>query len=117
MNARLWWRCVFFAVKDFDVSELFVRDAEHSDVSFGRSHTHDAFDMHLCVVHTGTVPHIDGELEHGESVLYNVFSELCCRSSFLFSFRRQVIEDEHPHDSVDIEMCERGHVDVRRPGR
>ena len=63
------------AIKQLNVAKLLVSDAHNANLpEFGQDGFH-TFAMNLCILHAGTMAHVDGKLKHGEPVLYESFAE------------------------------------------
>ena len=64
-SIRLMW---LIAIKEFDVGKLFVSDTHDAHFPKLRQNGFHSFSVDFRILHTGTMPHIDGELKHRETV-------------------------------------------------
>ena len=69
------WELRLVAIEKLYVAELFVGDAHDADLAELWQHGFDPLAVNLCILHAGTVAHIDGELKHGEPILDEAFAE------------------------------------------
>lgn len=96
--------CDFFlADEEFYFRELFVGDGEAAYLTILRQRGFDSFEVDCSVLSTGTVAHIDGKLEHRETIAQQLFAEVGGGLAFLFCLGGEVEEDEQPHDAVFAE--------------
>lgn len=93
-------RKFFLVVEQFYFAELFVRDGYHSYMPKFRKHGFDPLQMHIGILTTGTMPHINGELKHGKSIAQQFLSELSRLVPFFFCVGWQVEENKYPHDAI-----------------
>ena len=94
---------LLFPDKKFNFPELFVGNAENSNLpKFGQKRFHPP-DMHIRVLLAGAMPHINGELEHSEPVLHQLLSEIRRGLPLLFGLCRQIKKHENPHNLVFTE--------------
>lgn len=68
---RLW----LGTKKELYVTKLLVSDAHDSHLSEFWQHGFYPFAMNLCILHAGTMAHVDGKLKHGEPVLNKSLAE------------------------------------------
>ena len=68
--------------------ELFVRDAHDPYVTRLRQKRLHPLDMHVRVLATGAMTHIDGKLEHRETVFQDFFPEIGVGFAFLLRLGR-----------------------------
>ena len=59
----------FVSIEQFDVPKLFIGDAENADFPKLWQKGLYPFAMNLCILHTGAMADVDGELEHGKTIL------------------------------------------------
>lgn len=65
----------FVAKEQFNISKLLVGDAHDAHLpEFGQDGFHPLA-MNLCILHAGTMAHINRKLEHGEAILNETLSE------------------------------------------
>jgi len=83
--------------------KLPVRDPQNSHLSFfGESVLH-AFHVNFRILIAHAMSNVNRELEHVEPVLQELLTELRVRTSIHICFRRQVKENEDPHDAILIQ--------------
>jgi len=99
LTGSIGWH-FFFAYIEFDVGELFVGNGEAAHLSVLGQERADSFEVDFGVLAAGAVAHVDGELEHGETVGQEVLSEVGGGFAFLFGVGGEVEENEQPHDAV-----------------
>ena len=88
------------AKEQLDVTKLFVCDAHDANLAKLRQNCFHPFSMHLCILHTGTMADVNGELEHGEAVLHETLSKLGVFTKVFLRFCRQVEQYHEPHNPV-----------------
>lgn len=91
------------AMKNLDFPELFVRDAYNADVTRLRQKRLYPLDMHVRVLATGTMTHVDGELEHREPVFQYLLPEVGVGFALLLRLGRQIEKHQNPHNPVFTE--------------
>jgi hypothetical protein len=79
---------LFFPVKGFHSTKLFVRNRQNTNFSVVGQKRPDSSDVDIGVFAASTVPHIDRELMHGEAVLHQVFAKLGVGFFFEFGLGR-----------------------------
>ena len=78
------------AKEQLNIAKLLVSDAHNANLpEFGQDGFH-SFAMNLCILHAGTMAHIDGKLKHGEPVLYESFAEFGVFLDILLRLRWKV---------------------------
>ena len=90
----------FTSLEYSNVSKLLVGDAHHSHMTKLRKKTLHTLDMHLCIVHAGTVTHIDGQLKHRETISLQLFAKKSISPLVLLGLGRQIKKHHHPHNTV-----------------
>ncbi len=70
------WQLWLVAIEQFYVTELFVSDTHDANLPELWQHGFHSLAVNLGILHTGTMAHIDGELEHRESILNETFAKL-----------------------------------------
>lgn len=101
--ARLFHFGLLPAMKNLDFPELFVRDAYNADVTRLRQKRLYPLDMHVRVLATGTMTHVDGELEHREPVFQYLLPEVGVGFALLLRLDRQIEKHQNPHNPVFTE--------------
>lgn len=81
---------LFFADVEFDVGKLAVGDGEAAHLPILRKQGADPTEVDVGIFAAGTMAHIDGELEHGESVGEQVLAEVGGGFAFFLGFGGQV---------------------------
>ena len=82
-----WFRLLRLrSIEEFDVLELLVRDAQHPHLSRIRKDSLHSLHVYFHIFAAGTVSHVDGELEHGETILYETLSEVGIHPSVFLGF-------------------------------
>lgn len=79
------WNLWLGSKKKFNIAKLFISYTHNTHFSKLRQYGFHAFTMDFSIFHTGAMTDVDGELEHGKSILNETFSEL---SVFLDVFFR-----------------------------
>ena len=77
----------FCTEEQLNIAKLFVSDAHDANFSKFWQHGLHTFAMDLCIFHTGTMTHIDRELEHGEAILHQTFTEQSVLTYVFLCFR------------------------------
>lgn len=76
---QLLTRCIsllrFGAKKQLDVAKLLVSNAHNANLPEFWQDGFYSFAMNLCILHAGTMSHINGKLKHGEPVLDETLAE------------------------------------------
>ena len=100
LQTRCGWCFLLFPIEEFDVCKLFVRYSQNTNMSILRDGCLNATDVYAHVLSAGAMPDVDGELEHGEAIAHDVFTEFGRSLTFLLGICGEVKENEDPHDSV-----------------
>ena len=88
--------------EEFYIAKLFVGDGHNAYMpQFGQDAL-DALDMYIGIFAAVAVPQVHTELEHGETILHDFFTESGCHLPFLGGFCRKVIEYNDPQKSILI---------------
>lgn len=105
-SSGLLW---FLSVKYFKITKLLVGNAEYAHLSKFRKKRLDALDVHLGILHTGTMADVGRELEHGEPVTLQFLAKLCVGLAVTLGLGRQVKLYNHPHNAIFTEAF---HTDI-----
>lgn len=102
----LAWRIgldMFFADEQLYFGELLVGDGQATYLSELWQGCFDAFEVYGGILAADTVAHVDGELEHRETVAQQMFAKIGSGLPFAFGVGGEVEEDKEPHDAVFAE--------------
>ena len=80
--------------------QTFICDAHHGHMPKLGKKTFDSFDVYRRIIHAGTMPHIDGKLEHAESIHLQTFSKERIFPFVFLGLCWQIKEYEYPHDAI-----------------
>ena len=83
--------------------ELFVRDAHDPYVTRLRQKRLHPLDMHVRVLATGAMTHVDRKLEHRETVFQDFLPEIGVGFALLLRLGRQIKKHQNPHNPVFTE--------------
>ena len=65
------------AAEEFHLPKLLICNGKDAHISILRQSVFNSLDMHIGIFATRAVAKIDGELEHSEPILQEVFAKLC----------------------------------------
>lgn len=103
LHGCMRWLFLFVTAENFDCAELFVGYRQYADLSGFRKKRFYSFDMHCRIFPTRTMAHIDGILEHNETVADQFLPEFSSSLALLFSLCREVEKYKYPHNTVFIQ--------------
>ena len=98
----------FGSIKKLHGGKLFVGDGENPYFSVRGQQVFHTAHVYFGIFAAGTVAHVDGELEHGETVAQEVLAEVGCRFPFALGFGGKVEKYKYPHNSVFAEAVHGG---------
>lgn len=56
--------------------------------------------MYVCVLIAGAMAHVNGKLEHSETITLQIFPEECISFLLFYRLGRQIKEDKNPHHTI-----------------
>ena len=60
----------------------------------------NTLDMNFRIVHTCTMPHVNGKLKHCETIFLKLFAEKLVSAFVFLGFGRQIKKHQYPHYSI-----------------
>lgn len=90
LYASVFGRNRFFAIKELNGRELLVRNTHNGNMAKLGQDFLDTLDMHLRILHAGTMTCINGHLEHSKAIALKVFPKLSIRLAVFLGFRRKI---------------------------
>ncbi len=93
----------FLAIKQLYGAELLVGDTKYTYMSVLGKERLNTLDMHLGILHAGTMTDINRELEHRETVALQVLAEQGIGLLVPLCLGRKVEENKYPHNPVFAE--------------
>lgn len=97
-----WSWLNFPAGENFHRRELFVGDSQNADVTFRRKVGFHTSCVHGHVLATRAVAQVRGKLKHREAVFDQRLPKLRIVPYVTLGFRRQIEENENPHDTIFV---------------
>jgi len=97
---RSIWLLRLSAKKEFNVPKLLICDAHDAHFSKLWQHIFYSLPMYLCILHTGTMAYVNGELEHGKTIFHETLAKLYIFFLVLFRLCWQIEKYQKPHNPV-----------------
>ena len=101
---QLHWLRVYLGnlgtMKHHNVLKLLVGNAHDSNMAKLWHEVLYTLHMNIGIRHACTMPNVDGELEHGETVHLQLFAKQGIGTLVLLCIRRQIKKHQHPHNPV-----------------
>lgn len=94
---------LLLAAKQLNGGELLVGHAKDADIAIVGKNRFDSLNMHLGILLTGTMAHVDGELKHREAVTLQILAKVSIGLAISFRLGRQIEKHQYPHNSIFTE--------------